>query len=63
MDDTQVKKPDGWQNKKPQSDRVHEKKRRNCLMCQTPFMSNWPGERVCGNCKQSSAWREGGIAA
>ncbi len=62
MDETTEKKTDGWQHKKPRSERHHESKRRNCLMCQGQFLSTWPGERVCGNCKSTTAWREG-IAA
>jgi hypothetical protein len=49
-------------HKKPESDRVYERKRRKCLRCQEPFMSSWPGERVCTTCKSSSDWRDG-IAA
>ncbi len=34
-------------------------KHRLCLMCCTPFMSTWSGERVCPNCKRDDAWRHG----
>ena len=34
-------------------------KERHCLMCQTKFMSQWPGERVCQRCKSRGTWREG----
>ena len=53
---------DSTKNSKPKSDRTYEKKRRNCLMCSSEFVSSWPGERVCQSCKSTSAWREG-IAA
>ena len=49
-------------NTKPESDRVYEKKTRNCLKCREKFLSEWPGERICKTCKSSTAWREG-IAA
>ncbi len=34
-------------------------KTRQCLMCSTPFPSQWAGERVCPKCKSSSTWRSG----
>jgi len=49
--------------KKPVSDRPEQRKQRNCLMCAKPFNSAHIGERVCPNCKSTSAWREGGYAA
>ncbi len=33
-------------------------KERKCLMCREPFMSEWPGERVCRKCKATNAWRQ-----
>lgn len=54
---------DSSKNKKPESDRKYEAKARKCLMCNTEFMSSWPGERVCSNCKQTSAWNEPSLAA
>lgn len=54
---------DSSKNKKPESDRKYESKTRNCLMCRSEFKSSWPGERVCSNCKQTSAWNEPSIAA
>jgi len=54
---------DSSKNKKPESDRKYEAKTRKCLMCRTEFKSSWPGERVCSNCKQTSAWNEPSIAA
>lgn len=51
-------------HKKPESDRVYEKKARKCLMCRQSFKSSWSGERVCSNCKQTQAWSDGaGLAA
>jgi len=35
---------------------------RQCLRCQAEFSSNWSGERICGRCKSSKAWRTGGYA-
>ena len=34
-------------------------KTRRCLRCKTPFQSKWSGERICGRCKGSAAWRNG----
>ena len=34
-------------------------KERHCLMCQTKFISQWRGERVCQKCKSRGVWREG----
>ncbi len=45
--------------KKPTPERKHEPKRRKCLRCKSPFMSEWPGERICGKCKATNAWRQG----
>ena len=57
------KMSDSSKNKKPESDRKYEAKTRKCLMCRSDFKSAWPGERVCSNCKQTSAWNEPSIAA
>ncbi len=45
--------------RKPKSDREHIRKRRICLMCCKLFISAWPGERICPDCKQSGIWRAG----
>ena len=34
-------------------------KERRCLMCGTDFKSAHAGERICGKCRQSKAWRDG----
>jgi hypothetical protein len=34
-------------------------KKRACLSCKSTFASEWAGERVCKQCKQSSAWKSG----
>ena len=47
--------------KKPNSDRVHIRKPRSCLMCSRDFMSGFIGERVCPSCKEKAVWRSGGI--
>ncbi len=44
---------------KPQAEREYAHKRRDCLMCHGTFVSEWPGERICQNCKKSVAWRNG----
>lgn len=36
---------------------LEEAKVRKCLRCQDEFRSGWAGERVCGRCKGSNAWR------
>jgi len=32
---------------------------RKCLICKTPFPSEWAGERICPKCKKSTLWRRG----
>ena len=32
---------------------------RACLRCRGEFESQWFGERICRNCKNSAAWRSG----
>ncbi len=54
---------DSEKNKKPRSDRQYEAKTRKCLMCRNEFSSSWPGERICSNCKQTSAWNDSSLAA
>ena len=44
---------------KPKSDREHTQQRRRCLMCWKLFMSTWPGQRICTDCKESRTWRDG----
>lgn len=36
-----------------------EPTQRRCLMCRDEFPSEWAGERVCGSCKGTAAWRSG----
>ncbi len=45
----------------PQRNDGYEAKTRLCLKCRKPFVSSWPGERVCQRCKSQSNWREGAI--
>ncbi len=45
-------------NRKPKPERVYEAKTRLCLMCRNSFVSEWPGERVCRDCKSRAKWRE-----
>ena len=39
--------------------RDDERKTRMCLVGKVPFLSEWPGERICRNCKSRSNWRSG----
>lgn len=32
-------------------------KTRDCLRCSSSFESEWPGERICHQCKASSTWK------
>ncbi len=36
-----------------------EPKKRACLKCGERFESEWAGDRVCGRCKGTMAWRSG----
>jgi len=44
---------------KPTTDIQYVTKRRNCLMCDESFVSEWAGERVCKRCKSNDSWRTG----
>ena len=46
---------------KPEAERHVEPKTRPCLVCKTPFQSEWSGERVCRRCKSGKIWRSGGV--
>ena len=46
---------------KPEPLHSYEAKPRLCLKCLKPFVSTWPGNRVCQRCKSQSNWREGTI--
>ncbi len=45
--------------RKPESDHAPTRKRRRCLMCCKLFMSAWPGQHICPDCKHTGAWRDG----
>lgn len=47
------------EHRKPERDVQYESKARRCLMCNSRFESEWPGERVCKRCKSTAAWRQG----
>lgn len=47
--------------KKPVIEREAGPKTKPCLVCRTPFPSEWAGERVCHRCKSTAAWRSGVI--
>lgn len=34
-------------------------KPRRCLRCETPFVSEWSGNRVCSRCRSSGTWKIG----
>ena len=46
---------------KPEPLHSYEAKSRLCLKCRKPFVSSWPGERVCRGCKDQGNWREGAL--
>ena len=39
-----------WQRK---TQAVDESAERGCLACGEPFRSQWPGNRICGTCKET----------
>lgn len=43
------------EHSKPVSENQH--KVRDCLKCRKKFDSEWPGERICKDCKSSAEWR------
>jgi hypothetical protein len=45
--------------KKPETEQGPEAKTRRCLICKTPFLSAWAGERICRRCKSTEKWRAG----
>jgi hypothetical protein len=47
---------------KSEPERYIEPKTRLCLVCKTPFQSEWSGERICRRCKSAKIWRSGGVA-
>jgi hypothetical protein len=47
---------------KPEPERPVEPQTRPCLVCKTPFLSAWSGERICRRCKSGKIWRSGGVA-
>jgi hypothetical protein len=42
---------------------AHDMKTRRCLVCRTPFPSEWAGERICRQCKSKAAWRSGSLGS
>ncbi len=43
---------------KPEPDRQHESKLRQCLRCGKWFLSEYIGERLCSKCKRRIGWRK-----
>jgi hypothetical protein len=50
-------------HKKPDADHDADLRIRPCLICKSPFPSEWHGERICRRCKSSVAWRSGVLKA
>jgi hypothetical protein len=48
--------------KMPASLRDTEPKTKPCLVCKSPFLSEWAGERICRRCKSTAAWRSGVVS-
>jgi hypothetical protein len=46
-------------HKKPDAEPGPESKTRRYLICKTPFLSGWAGERICRRCKGTEKWRSG----
>ena len=55
MKSVNLKKPEYERDAK----RDAERKTRECLVCEAPFLSEWAGERICRKCKSSKNWRMG----
>jgi hypothetical protein len=51
----------GGTHEKSESARSTEQKIRKCLICRSPFLSAWAGERICRRCKDTAAWRSGAL--
>jgi hypothetical protein len=49
-------------HKKPPSMRDSDPKTKPCLVCKSPFLSEWAGERICRRCKSTAAWRSGVVS-
>jgi hypothetical protein len=49
-------------HKKPASFRYTEPKTKPCLVCKSPFLSEWAGERICRRCKSTAAWKSGVVS-
>ena len=50
-------------HKKPGAERATDPKTKQCLVCKSPFLSEWAGERICRRCKSTAAWRTGVVRA
>jgi hypothetical protein len=49
-------------HKKPGSRQDVDPKTKPCLVCKSPFLSEWAGERICRRCKSTAAWRSGVVS-
>ena len=45
-------------HKKPASVRDFDPKTKPCLVCKSPFLSEWAGERICRRCKSTRGLAE-----
>ena len=58
--DDEIASSDNDEQGKAATDRSNdEAKMRACLICSREFLSAWAGERICRQCKSTSAWRGG----
>lgn len=48
-----------WRQRKPRP--VDETETRRCLSCQSEFPSKWPGNRICGDCRETEQWKGSGL--
>ncbi len=55
------KKKPGKQDNTPPAPKGQEKKR-TCLLGGHKFISEWPGERICKDCKTTDEWVGGGYS-
>jgi hypothetical protein len=59
LDDDETRLSGNDENSNPSRDHSDRAKMRACLVCKRQFLSAWAGERICRQCKSTSAWRGG----
>ena len=57
MKKEKFERPEYYNHSKPKSKK--EKKERNCMRCDKPFMSQGNHNRICWWCKDTDDWRYG----